>query len=75
MTRPQDKVVVLVIVLVIVITVIFFCFALRICFPIVLFAAITLNLEISPQDPSGVTTPYKLLVPALHYDGTESRLM
>ncbi|OQE15842.1 hypothetical protein PENFLA_c030G03424 [Penicillium flavigenum] len=33
--------------------------------------AITLNLEISPQDPSGVTTPYKLLVPALHYDGTE----
>ncbi|CAG8032393.1 unnamed protein product [Penicillium nalgiovense] len=33
--------------------------------------AITLNLEISPQDPSGVTTPYKLLVPALHYEGTE----
>ncbi|KAJ5781738.1 uncharacterized protein N7518_010221 [Penicillium psychrosexuale] len=33
--------------------------------------AITLNLEISPQDPSGVTTPYKLLVPALHYNGTE----
>jgi hypothetical protein len=33
--------------------------------------AITLNLEISPQDPSGVTAPYKLLVPALYYDGTE----
>ncbi|KAJ5779667.1 hypothetical protein N7457_007387 [Penicillium paradoxum] len=33
--------------------------------------AITLNLEISPQDPSGVTTPYKLLVPALHFSGTE----
>ncbi|KAJ5823508.1 hypothetical protein N7447_005848 [Penicillium robsamsonii] len=33
--------------------------------------AITLNLEISPQDPSGVTTPYKLLVPALYYNGTE----
>ncbi|KAG0159782.1 hypothetical protein PDIDSM_7307 [Penicillium digitatum] len=33
--------------------------------------AITLNLEISSQDPSGVTTPYKLLVPALHYNGTE----
>ena len=33
--------------------------------------AITLNLEISPQDPSGVTAPYKLLVPALHYNGTE----
>ncbi|KAJ5138434.1 uncharacterized protein N7515_003282 [Penicillium bovifimosum] len=33
--------------------------------------AITLNVEISPQDPSGVTAPYKLLVPALYYDGTE----
>lgn len=33
--------------------------------------AITLNLEISPQDPSGVTTPYKLLVPALRFSGTE----
>ncbi|KAJ5504016.1 hypothetical protein N7463_006890 [Penicillium fimorum] len=33
--------------------------------------AITLNLEISPQDPSGVTTPYKLLVPALYYNGSE----
>lgn len=33
--------------------------------------AITLNLEISPHDPSGITVPYKLLVPALRYDGTE----
>lgn len=33
--------------------------------------AITLNLEISPHDPAGITAPYKLLVPALHYDGTE----
>lgn len=33
--------------------------------------AITLNLEISPHDPAGITVPYKLLVPALRYDGTE----
>ena len=33
--------------------------------------AITLNLEISPHDPAGITVPYKLLVPALHYEGTE----
>lgn len=33
--------------------------------------AITLNMEISPQDPSGITVPYKLLVPALRYEGTE----
>ena len=33
--------------------------------------AITLNLEISPQDPAGITVPYKLLVPALYYNGTE----
>lgn len=33
--------------------------------------AITLNMEISPQDPAGITVPYKLLVPALHYEGTE----
>ncbi|KAJ5544679.1 hypothetical protein N7535_006933 [Penicillium sp. DV-2018c] len=33
--------------------------------------AITLNMEISSHDPSGVTAPYKLLVPALFYDGTE----
>ncbi|KAJ5172986.1 hypothetical protein N7492_005579 [Penicillium capsulatum] len=33
--------------------------------------AITLNMEISPQDPSGSTVPYKLLVPRLRYEGTE----
>lgn len=33
--------------------------------------AITLNMEISPHDPAGITVPYKLLVPALRYDGTE----
>ncbi|KAK9859000.1 hypothetical protein MYU51_015907 [Penicillium brevicompactum] len=33
--------------------------------------AITLNLEISSSDPAGITAPYKLLVPALHYNGTE----
>ncbi|KAI9759625.1 MAG: hypothetical protein M4579_002193 [Chaenotheca gracillima] len=30
---------------------------------------IALNLEISPKDPAGVTKPYRLLVPALWYDG------
>ncbi|KAL1984377.1 hypothetical protein VTN96DRAFT_9238 [Rasamsonia emersonii] len=30
---------------------------------------ITLNLEVNPKDPSGITTPYRLLVPALWYDG------
>ncbi|RLL99412.1 hypothetical protein CFD26_106823 [Aspergillus turcosus] len=33
--------------------------------------AITLNLELNPQDPSGITTPYKLLVPMLRFEGTE----
>lgn len=33
--------------------------------------AITLNLELNPQDPSGITTPYKLLVPVLRYEGAE----
>ena len=33
--------------------------------------AITLNLEISSSDPAGITAPYKMLVPALYYDGTE----
>ena len=33
--------------------------------------AITLNLEVNPKDPSGITTPYKLLVPTLRNDGTE----
>ncbi|KAJ5086764.1 hypothetical protein NUU61_008071 [Penicillium alfredii] len=31
--------------------------------------AITLNLEINPQEPSGATLPYKLLVPVLRYQG------
>lgn len=30
--------------------------------------AITLNLEVNPGDPSGITYPYKLLVPMLWYD-------
>lgn len=30
---------------------------------------ITLNLEVNPKDPAGITAPYKLLVPALWYDG------
>ncbi|EED24529.1 conserved hypothetical protein [Talaromyces stipitatus ATCC 10500] len=29
---------------------------------------ITLNLEVNPQDPAGITTPYKLLVPALWFE-------
>lgn len=33
--------------------------------------AITLNLEVSPRDPAGITSPYKLLVPMLRYDGTD----
>lgn len=31
---------------------------------------ITLNFEVSQGDPAGITTPYRLLVPALRYDGT-----
>ncbi|PWY80705.1 hypothetical protein BO70DRAFT_387697 [Aspergillus heteromorphus CBS 117.55] len=33
--------------------------------------SITLNLELNPKDPAGITTPYKLLVPALRCDGAE----
>ena len=33
--------------------------------------AISLNLELNPKDPSGITTPYKLLVPMLRYEGDE----
>ncbi|CAG8026844.1 unnamed protein product [Penicillium salamii] len=33
--------------------------------------AVTLNLEISHSDPAGITAPYKMLIPALYYDGTE----
>lgn len=30
--------------------------------------AITLNLEVNSKDPSGITVPYKLLVPALRFE-------
>lgn len=30
---------------------------------------VVLNLEVSQKDPAGITTPYRLLVPALRYDG------
>lgn len=33
--------------------------------------AITLNLELNPKDPAGITTPYKLLVPILRYEDME----
>ncbi|KAL4961510.1 uncharacterized protein BDV14DRAFT_180284 [Aspergillus stella-maris] len=33
--------------------------------------AVTLNLELNPKDPSGITTPYKLLIPALWFEGSE----
>ncbi|KAL4933848.1 uncharacterized protein BDV17DRAFT_68729 [Aspergillus undulatus] len=33
--------------------------------------AVTLNLELNPKDPSGITTSYKLLIPALWFEGTE----
>ncbi|KAB8208278.1 hypothetical protein BDV34DRAFT_54127 [Aspergillus parasiticus] len=33
--------------------------------------AISLNLELNPKDPSGITTPYRLLVPMLRYEGNE----
>jgi hypothetical protein len=32
---------------------------------------VTLNLELNPKDPSGITTPYKLLIPALWFEGAE----
>ncbi|KAJ4287279.1 hypothetical protein N0V90_012677 [Kalmusia sp. IMI 367209] len=31
---------------------------------------ICLNLEVSQHDPAGITTPYRLIVPALHYTTT-----
>ena len=31
---------------------------------------ITLNCEVNQGDPAGITTPYRLLIPALHYDGS-----
>lgn len=30
---------------------------------------VTLNLEVNPKDPAGITTPYRLLVPALWHEG------
>lgn len=33
--------------------------------------AVTLNLEVNPKDPSGITSPYKLLVPMLRFEGNE----
>ncbi|GAE00063.1 conserved hypothetical protein [Paecilomyces variotii No. 5] len=30
---------------------------------------VTLHVEVSPMDPAGITRPYKLLVPALWYEG------
>ena len=34
---------------------------------------ITFNCEVSQKDPAGITTPYRLLVPALFYDGSSDR--
>ncbi|EEH20793.1 hypothetical protein PABG_03024 [Paracoccidioides brasiliensis Pb03] len=34
---------------------------------------ITLNCETNPQDPSGITNPYRILVPALWFDGVFER--
>ena len=31
---------------------------------------IVINCEVNQKDPAGITTPYRLLVPALFYDGT-----
>lgn len=34
---------------------------------------IVLNMEINQKDPSGITMPYRLLIPALWYDGSSDR--
>ncbi|KIW65230.1 hypothetical protein, variant [Phialophora macrospora] len=34
---------------------------------------IVLNVEVNQKDPSGITIPYRLLVPALWYDGSSDR--
>ena len=34
---------------------------------------VKLNCEVSQGDPAGITTPYRLLIPALQYDGTSDR--
>jgi hypothetical protein len=30
---------------------------------------VVLNCEVNQKDPAGITSPYRLLVPALHYQG------
>ena len=35
---------------------------------------IILNIEVSQKDPAGITVPYRLLVPALFYDGTSDSM-
>ncbi|OQU93682.1 hypothetical protein CLAIMM_00162 [Cladophialophora immunda] len=34
---------------------------------------VVLNVEVNQKDPSGITTPYRLLIPALWYDGSSDR--
>ncbi|KAJ9615506.1 hypothetical protein H2200_001581 [Cladophialophora chaetospira] len=34
---------------------------------------VVLNVEVNQKDPSGITMPYRLLVPALWYDGSSDR--
>lgn len=34
---------------------------------------VVLNVEVNSKDPSGITVPYRLLVPALWYDGSSDR--
>lgn len=34
---------------------------------------VVLNMEINQKDPSGITMPYRLLIPALWYDGSSDR--
>lgn len=36
---------------------------------------ICLNVEVDQRDPAGITKPYRLLVPALWYDGSMDRLL
>ncbi|KAL2444515.1 hypothetical protein ABEF95_016960 [Exophiala dermatitidis] len=34
---------------------------------------VVLNVEVNQKDPSGITVPYRLLIPALWYDGSSDR--
>ncbi|KIX01677.1 uncharacterized protein Z518_09403 [Rhinocladiella mackenziei CBS 650.93] len=34
---------------------------------------VVVNVEVNPKDPSGITMPYRLLIPALWYDGSSDR--